>query len=147
MGYCHKCGDYTFNTINGKPLCSSCIKENLLFDVTCDKEIKEKTKTIYTILTAIIYPLIPISLALLVYIIAESSLIKLILSIVLSISSSVFVILGGLYTLILPLPFIYIYKIGTSKPHLPVKTINLYRILSTILYIFSIFITTPYFQF
>ena len=108
MRYCKKCG---------KPLEDDEICE-------CEIETIEIKKIIYhdpkkdmwkVILTAVIYPAIAIGISL----IKAYTLTGLFISILLNFIGALCIYFGGFTLLVIPLPFIYLFRVGCIKKYLP----------------------------
>lgn len=117
MSYCDKCGKE--------------LKENEVCDCTeslnefknqyenVGVQVSEPKSRIGNYLTAIIYPLLFVILALFLLSIDETSIIGVIVAVVMDIAAAVFILMGGYYFLIIPLPYIFIWRGGCTKPELP----------------------------
>ena len=81
-------------------------------------------------LTAIIYPLLFCILALFIYSIGETSMIGVILAICANIAGAYCILQGGFYFVIIPLPYIFFYRAGCTKPELSTGKKVLFGILS-----------------
>ena len=89
-------------------------------------------------LTAIVYPLLFIILAVLLYNWGETSIIGMIAAIIMDIAAAIIIILGGFYFWIIPLPYISFYKVGCLKQYLPTWKKVVFGILSFVLLFGSI---------
>lgn len=89
-------------------------------------------------LTAIVYPLLFVILAVCLYNWGETSIIGMLAAIIMDIAAAVIIILGGFYFWIIPLPIISIYKVGCLKPYLPTWKKVVFGILSFVLLFGSI---------
>lgn len=106
------------------------IKNYDLRGVIMDEYYGEDDKRDCCYLCAIVYPLILIGLSFMFYLSGDVNLLKLIIAIILAIATGVFILLGGFYFIIIPLPFIHIFKSGCSRLFLPIWKKILYGFLT-----------------
>ena len=102
--------------------CSNCGKELQDGEIcTCqeyNQQLNEKPKQKggwKVVLTAIIYPLIIIALSFAINGFWPYKL----LSVLFAVGFSTFMVLGGFYLIIIPLPVVYLFQYGCTKPELP----------------------------
>ena len=98
--------------------------------VNVDEFFGEDDKRDYCYLSAIVYPVILIGLSLIIYCNGNLALLNLIFAIIFAIATGVFILLGGFYLIIIPLPIIYLFKSGCTRFFLPTWKKILYGFLS-----------------
>lgn len=137
MGYCDQCG----KELQENEVCN-CQKEKNYFinnangngSINCQKPVKRTGNY----LTAIIYPLLFCILALFIYSIEETSMLGVILAICVNIAGGYCILKGGFYFVIIPLPYVFFYRAGCTKPDLSTGKKVLFGILSFVLLFGSI---------
>jgi hypothetical protein len=103
--YCTNCG----KELENGEICS-CQENNQQLN-----EMPKKKGGWKVVLTAIIYPLIIIALS---FVINGFWVYKL-FSVLFAVGFSTFMVLGGFYLIIIPLPVVYLFQYGCTKPELP----------------------------
>lgn len=103
--YCSNCG----RELENGEICS-CQENNQQVNVMPKQKGGWKV-----VLTAIIYPLIVIVLN---FVMPSFWLYKA-LSVLFAVGFSTFMVLGGFYLIIIPLPVVYLFQYGCTKPELP----------------------------
>ena len=132
--FCDQCG----KELQENEVCTCQEQANEVKQTPFQKESSVSRTMIVNYLTAIIYPLLFVILAVLLYSWNETSLLGLIVAICFDIAAAVVILLGGFYFLIIPLPYIFVYRGGCLKPYLPTWQKVLYGILSFVLLFGSI---------
>lgn len=108
MKYCEKCG----KPLGDDEVCT-CQEETIIINPTY---VQNERKGMWkVIITAVLYPAIAIGIS---FSLATSYLV-LMGSILLNIVGALCIYLGGFTLLVIPLPFIYFFKVGCLKKHLP----------------------------
>jgi len=133
MSYCGKCGKELLENV----VCE-CQKNNQTNNIKKYQPKVSKGSKVGSVLTGIIYPSLFIILAVFLYNIEETSLLGMIVAIGIDIAAAVIIIMGGFYLLIIPLPFVYFYKVGCTKPNIPKWRKIIFAILSFVLLFGSI---------
>lgn len=95
-------------------------------------EVKSKNDSWKSILTAIVYPLICCAIGVILNLTQGYSLIGLILPFLCSSIAAVCVILGGFWFLLIPLPYIYVWKAGRIDKPLTTGKKVIYGILAVV---------------
>ena len=137
MKYCDQCG----KELQDNEVCNC--QENNVEEVQANYTNTElnyqpKPKSLIgNYLTAIIYPLIFVILAVLLFNQGETTIVGMIVAILMDIAAAVVILLGGFYFLIIPLPYIYFFKAGCLKDDLSTGKKVLYGILAFALLIGS----------
>lgn len=108
MKYCEKCG----KPLEDDEICT-CEQETIIVNPTY---VQKETKGMWKVtLTAVLYPAIAIGIS---FTLATSYL-GLICSILLNVVGALCIYFGGFTLLVIPLPFIYFFRAGCIKRHLP----------------------------
>lgn len=107
MRYCEKCG----KPLEDDEICSCEVETVEEVKIVVDDPRKGMWKVI---LTAIIYPVIVIGISFGI----STTLLGFGLSVILAVAGALCIYFGGFTLLVIPLPFIYIYKVGCIKKHL-----------------------------
>ena len=108
MKYCEKCG----KPLEDDEVCT-CQEETIIINPTY---VQNERKGMWkVIITAVLYPAIAIGIS---FSLATSYL-GLMGSILLNIVGALCIYLGGFTLLVIPLPFIYFFRVGCLKKHLP----------------------------
>jgi hypothetical protein len=112
--YCTNCG----KELENGEICS-CQENNQQLN-----EMPKKKGGWKVVLTAIIYPLIVTALNFLI----PSFWLYNVISVLFAIGFATFMVLGGFYLIIIPLPVVYLFQYGCCKPELPTLKKVLYVI-------------------
>ena len=137
MKYCDQCGKELQD--NEVCDCSESTMAELKENYNTQANYQEKPKSLIgNYLTAIIYPLLFVILAVFLLNTGETNIIGMAVAIIMDVAASVCILLGGFYLLVIPLPYIYLFKWGCLKPEVSTGKKVLYGILSLVLLFGSI---------
>ncbi len=133
MSYCTNCG----KKLEENQVCNCQVEikqeqmENESFVV---ENVKQKDKRWMCTLTSIIYPLISIAICFFL----ATNLPLLLIALMLNIGTALSIYFGGFYLIVIPLPYISLFKWGCVKPEVSLKVKIPLGILSVLLPVLSI---------